>query len=107
MELDASYSFEAPLPTFEHLNAQLIARGYLKAPLRLEGMDAAQRSVFVDMLHLMLSQRTEDLELREALLAKNRLVGTMLEKAKREREQSLAACLEAQRKAELSNANNV
>ncbi|TKY87916.1 hypothetical protein EX895_003012 [Sporisorium graminicola] len=104
-DLSADMSIEtdsAIRPTFEQLNATLISRGYLRAPLNVAGMRQDSLAALADALHAMIAQREEDIEVRTALTAKNRTLTASLERSKRFQREELERSADFERKAEAS-----
>ncbi|ETS64424.1 hypothetical protein PaG_01279 [Moesziomyces aphidis] len=91
-------------PTFEQLNATLISRGYLRSALNVAGMHQDSVGVLADALHAMISQREEDIEVRTALTAKNRMLAASLERAKRFHKEESERAADFERKSEAAKA---
>ncbi|KDN43664.1 hypothetical protein K437DRAFT_147144 [Tilletiaria anomala UBC 951] len=111
MEVDAAE--QHPRAGLEHLNAILIARGYIKTPLDFsisKSEDAAPRTdssdssrgdkleTIADLLTTILAERDMDLEMKANLAAKVRVLESSLERKGKALAEEIETRLEAQRK---------
>ncbi|CEH15963.1 Afadin/alpha-actinin-binding [Ceraceosorus bombacis] len=93
-------------PTFDQLNALLLSRGYLSEPLNVSSLPTRSLDALCQALHSLLGQRAEDVDLRDALAARNRALNSRAERMERELQEEREARLSAERKSERERNRN-
>ncbi|PWN42528.1 hypothetical protein IE81DRAFT_323286 [Ceraceosorus guamensis] len=93
-------------PTFDQLNALLLSRGYLNEPLNVSPLPTRSLDALCQALHSLLGQRAEDVDLRDALAARNRALNSRAERMERELQEEREARLSAERKSERERSRN-
>ncbi|KAK0548189.1 hypothetical protein OC846_004579 [Tilletia horrida] len=97
---DSSLSTVAS-PTFDQLNFLLISRGYTQKPLILpSGTSDTTIQALSSVIHSLLAQRDEDIELREQLSAQTRTHGATIERLKRAIDEEMRKSEDMERKCE-------
>ncbi|CAD6888796.1 unnamed protein product [Tilletia controversa] len=91
----------AASPTFDQLNFLLISRGYTNKPLLIpSGTSEATIQALSNTIHALLSQREEDIEVREQLGAQNRTLTATVERLKRSVDEEMRKSEDLERKLE-------
>ncbi|KAE8214676.1 hypothetical protein CF319_g1830 [Tilletia indica] len=97
---DDSFSTAAN-PTFDQLNFLLISRGYTSKPLLIpSGTSEDTIQALSNTIHALLSQREEDVEVREQLGAQNRTLSATVERLKRAVDEEMRKSEDLERKLE-------
>lgn len=76
------------LLSFEEIRNKLHARGYSKHCISEEGLSSRDKQTLVEVLHTLLAEHDEEVQLREKLLVRNRELEQTLERNKRSKKQS-------------------
>ena len=68
---------------FNDIRQKILSRGYHKTPLCLDGLSEQRKIVVIKVLGALLTERDEEVELRERLLMRNKELEQSLERTKK------------------------